>query len=140
MNNDSVKDNIRNFRKNQNLTQSEMADKLGISRTAYRNIENGETRLISDNVGKIAEILKMDTAELVLGYLPDKGETDDSGDGKLMEEVTRRHADETARLSSQIANLKTEISSLRGYIETLKELIRTKDEIIAMLKKLDSEI
>ena len=74
MDNDSVKDNIRNFRKIYKLTQSEMADKLGISRTAYRNIESGETRLISENVSRIADILHIRTEDLVLGYSPEPGQ------------------------------------------------------------------
>lgn len=122
MDNDSVKYNIRNFRKSHRLTQSEMAERLGISRTAYRNIEAGETKLINDTVGKIAGILEIDTAELVLGYPPQKT-------------AGRNQEKEIERMSLEIARLENEIANLRKHLETQEELIRTKDEIIGMLKK-----
>lgn len=139
MNNDTVKDNIRTFRKYHNVTQAEMADKLGMSRTAYRNLESGETRLLNENLDRIAEILNIGTEELVLGYHPlrkthsEKELTEQFY--RISAEREKKHSEEMETLSKEIEVLRKENSSLRQHIETQKELIRTKDEIINMLKK-----
>ena len=140
MDNDSVKDNIRNFRKIYKLTQSEMADKLGISRTAYRNIESGETRLISENVSRIADILHIRTEDLVLGYSPEPGQKEKNRrPGSIsaqLAEMKRAHEKETEEMSSEIIRLKKDLQYLTRRIEDLEELLKTKDEIISMMKKL----
>ena len=41
MDNTSIKNNIRKIRKARKFTQEEMAHKLGISVTAYRDFEKG---------------------------------------------------------------------------------------------------
>ena len=142
MDNDSVKDNIRNFRKIYKLTQSEMADKLGISRTAYRNIESGETRLISENVSRIADILHIRTEDLVLGYSPEPGQKEKNRrPGSIsaqLAEMKRAHEKETEEMSSEIIRLKKDLQYLTRRIEDLEELLKTKDEIITMMKKFES--
>jgi len=140
MNNDSVKDNIRNFRKNLQVTQSEMADRLGISRTAYRNLENGETRLLNENLGRIAEILNVGTEELVLGYHPRRqtsteDELADQYTGQITE-IRKRYKAEIDTLTEEISRLRLENTELRRHIETQQDLIETKSELIVMLKKL----
>ena len=70
MDNASIKSNIEKFRKASGISQSEMAERLGLSRTAYRNIEKGKTRLLSDILKRIAEELGKTTEELMLGYEP----------------------------------------------------------------------
>ena len=142
MDNDSVKDNIRNFRKIYKLTQSEMADKLGLSRTAYRNIESGETRLISENVSRIADILHIRTEDLVLGYSPEPGQKEKNRrPGSIsaqLAEMKRAHEKETEEMSSEIIRLKKDLQYLTRRIEDLEELLKTKDEIISMMKKFES--
>lgn len=142
MDNDSVKDNIRNFRKIYKLTQSEMADKLGISRTAYRNIESGDTRLISENVSRIADILHIRTEDLVLGYSPEPGQKEKNrrpgNVSAQLAEMKRAHEKETEEMSSEIIRLKKDLQYLTRRIEDLEELLKTKDEIISMMKKFES--
>ena len=140
MDNDSVKENIRNFRRNLRVTQSEMADKLGISRTAYRNLENGETRLLNENLGRIAEILNVGTEELVLGYHPRRqtsteDELADQYTGQITE-IRKRYKAEIDTLTEEISRLRLENTELRRHIETQQDLIETKSELIVMLKKL----
>ena len=71
MNNSSIKKNIRHFRKAKGYTQEEMAKKIGMSETHYRNIEKGSTVLISPVVGKIAEALGLSEDALILGPMTD---------------------------------------------------------------------
>ena len=70
MDNLTIKQNIRKARKKRNITQEEMADRLGISLTAYRDLEKGGTSVVHGKVIKMAELLETSTEEIVLGYRP----------------------------------------------------------------------
>ena len=68
MNNEEIRKRILARRKEQQLSQADLADRLSISQTAYYKIEKGRTHLISDHLPKIASILDLPEEELVLGY------------------------------------------------------------------------
>ena len=72
MDNTSIKNNIRNKRKEKKFTQEEIAHKLGISLTAYRDFEKGGTSIVNGNIMKLADLLETTTEELVLGYVPSR--------------------------------------------------------------------
>lgn len=132
MNTDSAKGNILKRRKEAGLSQEEMAEKIGISRTAYRNIETGKTRLISRHAENMASILGVSTEELLFGNSRNSA-TDTLSDIKArydtrIKDMESGHTEEEARLRSQI-------KFLEEYIAALKETVRTKDEVIGMLKK-----
>ena len=57
-----------------------MAHQLGISLTAYRDLEKGATAMINSNLPKIAEITGTALEELLLGYTPEPS------DGLLQDE------------------------------------------------------
>ena len=48
---------IRNIRKERNLTQSELAERLGTSQSAINRIENGKQNLTIDTLGNISDVL-----------------------------------------------------------------------------------
>ena len=52
------------LRKEKGLTQKEMAQKLGISETAYRQKEKGQRAFKSDEMFIIADILEKDIGEI----------------------------------------------------------------------------
>ena len=52
------------LRKEQGITQKELADKLGISETAYRQKEKGQRAFRSDEMFIIADILGKDIGEI----------------------------------------------------------------------------
>lgn len=52
------------LRKEQGITQKELADKLGISETAYRQKEKGKRAFRSDEMFIIADILGKDIGEI----------------------------------------------------------------------------
>ncbi len=133
MDNKSVKENISRIRRRQGLSQEEMAERMGISRTAYRNIEQGPTRLISDSIGKAAEILGVSAEEILLGYVPEKEVSNEISEmkvryGSRLRELESGHADELNRIKAHIGLMSELVSSLQ-------ENLRTKDEIISMLRK-----
>ena len=86
VNNISIKNNIRRIRKDRKITQEEMAHRLGISVTAYRDFEKGDTSIVNGNVMKLADLLETSTEEIVLGYRPSQME------GVVLEDVVRNTA------------------------------------------------
>lgn len=122
MDNASIKDNIRKIRKSKRITQEGMAHKLGISLTAYRDFERGETAIVNTNMQKVAEHLDVSQEELILGYQPTQME------GPVLEDVRQEYG-------SRINTLERRISDLEKLVCSLEETISTKNEIIAMLRK-----
>ena len=121
MDNSTIKDNIRRMRKASRLTQEEMANKLDISLTAYRDLEKGSTNIVNANVMKIAQLLDTSTEELVLGYRPVQTPA------KLLEDMRSEYG-------GRISAMQRRITDLEKLVETLEETIKTKNEIIIMLK------
>ena len=121
MDNNSIKENISSIRKKKGLTQEEMAHSLGISLTAYRDLEKGATSMINGNIYKIARLTGVTTEELVLGYRPEQSEGN-------IEDVRSEYG-------SKVENLMTRISDLEKIVASLEETVESKNEIIAMLKK-----
>jgi transcriptional regulator with XRE-family HTH domain len=127
MDNSTIKDNIRRMRKASRLTQEEMANKLDISLTAYRDLEKGSTNIVNANVMKIAQLLDTSTEELVLGYRPVQTPA------KLLEDMRSEYG-------GRISAMQRRITDLEKLVESLQETINTKNEIITMLKnRLDEE-
>ena len=122
MDNSTIKDNIRRMRKASRLTQEEMANKLDISLTAYRDLEKGSTNIVNANVMKIAQLLDTSTEELVLGYRPVQTPV------KLLEDMRSEYG-------GRISAMQRRITDLEKLVESLQETINTKNEIITMLKK-----
>ncbi len=121
MDNSTIKDNIRKRRKERKLTQEEMADRLDISLTAYRDLEKGHTNIVNANVIRIAELLETSAEELVLGYRPVQAP------GKLLEDMRSEYGNRLSVMERRIADLEKLVGSL-------EETIRSKNEIITMLK------
>ena len=121
MDNSTIKDNIRKRRKERKLTQEEMADRLDISLTAYRDLEKGHTNIVNANVIRIAELLETSTEELVLGYRPVQAP------GKLLEDMRSEYGNRMSVMERRIADLEKLVASL-------EETSRSKNEIITMLR------
>lgn len=58
---------IRKKRNELQYSQEYMASQLGISQPAYANLENGETKLNTKRLEKIAKILEVDMIDLLEG-------------------------------------------------------------------------
>lgn len=121
MDNSTIKENIRRIRNSQGLTQEQMAGRLGISLTAYRDLETGKTSMMNANVAKIAMMFDTTIEELVLGYRP----------VQMPEKVLRETQE---KYGKHIDTMKKRIEDLEKLVESLQETIETKNEIIGMLK------
>ena len=67
MDNNSIALNVRKLRDELSLTQAEMADMMGVSRTNYVSLESGKSLAISKNVMRLAKALDIDPSEILLG-------------------------------------------------------------------------
>lgn len=129
MDNNSIKENIRRIRKTRKLTQEEMAHRLGISITAYRDIERGSTSMMNSNISRIATHLETSAEEIVLGYHPIHT------DGKKLEELTGNYTSRISVLEKQVRDLERLVKTLEETIASKNEIIENNKEIILMLKK-----
>ena len=109
------------------MTQEDMAARLDISLTAYRDLERGSTNVMNANIFRIAELLEISVEELILGYRPVQAK------GIQVEDVR-------AEYGGQITVMERRISDLEKLVSSLEETIITKNEIISMLKKKLGEV
>lgn len=126
MDNSSIKQNIHNFRKKRRYTQEDVANMLGISVTAYRELERGGTSIVNPNIVRMADLMNTTTEELVLGYHPSESES------QRLEEVQEEYGNKVESLENKVRNLEKLVSSL-------EETVASKNEIISMLKKMLAE-
>jgi transcriptional regulator with XRE-family HTH domain len=129
MDNTTIKDNIRRIRKTRKLTQEDVAHRLGISLTAYRDLERGSTNIMNGNLSRLAEELETSTEELVLGYKPSLQAS------KTLEEVKGKYQGRVSLLEKQVEDLEKLVKTLEETIASKNEIIENNKEIIAMLKK-----
>ncbi len=137
MNNDSVKKNLERIRTEKKLSQEEMAGVLGVARNTYRNIEKGDTKLISDTVMKVAEWAGLTPEEVVLGYLP--VEDRDGALRDAREQMDKRIARLTDDYEEKLARSRKEIALLRDLIKEKDDNIRNLKSWIAILEKRSGE-
>ena len=129
MDNYSIKENIRRIRKARKLTQEEMAHRLGISLTAYRDIEKGSTSMVNSNITRIASHLETSAEELVLVYHPIQMNV------QKLEELTGSYTSRISVLEKQVENLEKLVKTLEETIASKNEIIENNKEIISMLRK-----
>lgn len=111
-----------------------MAAKLGVSRLTYRNIENGNTKLINEKLDKIASIVNMSKEELVLGYNPSEGNSSVLGE----QEVHYKGNEQLFRsdYENEINRLKFALEAEKKLNESLQVVIKSKEDIIRLQEKI----
>lgn len=129
MDNNTIKDNIRRIRKTRKLTQEDVAHRLGISLTAYRDLERGRTNIVNGNIGRLAEEFETSPEELVLGYKPSQQAS------RALEEAKGQYQSRVTLLEKQVEDLEKLVKTLEDTIASKNEIIENNKEIIAMLKK-----
>lgn len=130
----TIKTNIYRRRKTLSISQTEMADRLGMDRNTYRNIESGCTRIFNCHLEEIARVLNISSEELVLGYRIGDPECDPGlQDGRIrydaeIEILKREYAGRLAEADEKIRTLEKRISEL-------EEILQDKCEIISFLRE-----
>ncbi len=117
----SVNEKIRRIREAKDLTQEQMAEKLGVSQSAYGDIERGDNDPKLSKLQKIADIFEMQLSELV--DLSEKGTLNINFNKRgnnniyITSSLTEK---EMALKDKELAMQAREIENLREIITLLK--------------------
>lgn len=112
---------IRIARMKKKFTQEEVADALNISQRAYSKIENGEVALKIERLEKIANLLDVDSKELLPGAPTQNFEIvnySQIGNGQFINAINDK---ERELFEKVIKRQEEEIIYLRGIIDVLKK-------------------
>ena len=108
---------LRLFREFRNYSQEYIAEKLGITQTAYSRIENNQTKMTAERLGQIADILHVPVSELLSDTEPI---------------LQCNNSSFQYQLSSQEEHWKELSDNMKQRYENM---ISSKDEKIAFLEK-----
>ena len=122
-----INEKIRQLREQHQLSQENMADKLGMSVTGYAKIERGEVRSNLPRLEQISEVFDMDICEL-LSY----GETEKVYFNNSVTESTNSN---NFLFAVGNDNLEKAIQQLQLIISHKDELLAQKDKIILGLER-----
>jgi len=116
---DKVHINIRKLREGRGLSQTAMADELGIGRTTYINFETGKTKLYSKTLSKFAKFTGQKEEDIV-----SEGSEDD---------FLREEPDYETEKKAIITEYERRIEVLEGKLEAANRVISANEETIKTL-------
>ena len=127
----TIRENLKRARISSGLTQTEMAEKIGISVTAYQKIESGRTKILNTNFSKCAEVLGVSLSELVNGFVPVRDAA------AVIEDVRESYG---LKMRVQESGYLNEIQNKDREIGRLKDVIKDKEDTIATQKLLIDQL
>lgn len=136
MDNRTIKQNIAAFRKRLGMTQEQMAELIHISTTAYRDLEKGNTVILSEKIIDMAAKTGFSVEEIIqekpfrteeVGCLENAQKEYGSQNGDIRQEVER--------LRQESEHFRQEADYLRQINQLQSQMISDKDDIIKMLKR-----
>ena len=107
---------MRKFREFRNYSQEYVAEKLGITQNAYSRIETNQTKVTTDRLRQLAEILDIPVSDLISDVEPEINCSNGIKEsiGKELFDFAKRLYDQVIRTKDEkIASLEDEISNLR---------------------------
>ena len=136
MDNRTIKQNIAAFRKRLGMTQEQMAELIHISTTAYRDLEKGNTVILSEKIIDMAARTGFSVEEIIqekpfrteeVGCLENAQKEYGSQNGDIRQEVER--------LRQEAEHFRQEADYLKQINQLQSQMISDKDDIIKMLKR-----
>ena len=136
MDNRTIKQNIAAFRKRLGMTQEQMAELIHISTTAYRDLEKGNTVILSEKIIDMAARTGFSVEEII----QEKSfRTEDVG---CLENAQKEYGSQNGDIRQEVERLRQEAEHFRQEADYLKQInqlqsqmISDKDDIIKMLKR-----
>ena len=113
------------------ITQEEMADRIGISRTAYVKLENGSTHIVTESVLGFASATGIPLTTIIGECFPEEA-GDSLRDNGGYEEKIRALTDEYERKLEHKDGILAEKQKL---IDSLHETIRVQKQMISMYEQ-----
>ena len=117
---DELHTRIRRAREQAGLSQTEMAEELGVGRTTYINFESGRTRLFNPLLESMAQRLGISVEELLYGPRPD-------------EQLLRSNEELQRWRSSVVSDLEQRNSALQERLEAADKVIDAQGTTIRTL-------
>ena len=137
MSNSDVKKNIAEVRNSMQLTQAEMAHKIGISRQAYINLEHGKTSVINKQITKMAQRCGLPEEKILFGYSVEELSSNMLQESEAHKEQLNaviRERDESIEMLKEKLDILTQlIFSERQTVKTQIQLIDEQKTRIAHL-------
>jgi len=125
---------LRVLREFRNYSQEYIAEKLGITQNAYSRIENNQTKITAERLGRLAVILNIPPMELLSDKEPVLHFADSPPHTSPKEDHWKEMIENTRQLYGQVICSKDEkIAFLENEIHTLR---RERDKIIHLIEKL----
>lgn len=110
---------IKALREERGLSQSQLADELGIGRTTYLNFETGKTRLFSKNLVALAEYFQLSEEEILCGERPSEAVLRD------VEDFEERRLALIAEYEARLSDMNTKLQQAQQTIEDNKQIIQS---------------
>lgn len=110
---------IRNLRRERELTQSDLALKMGTTQSAIARIENGEQNLSTEMLSKISEVLNSDIVTVSTGALNIQVEG-----GKKLKGVITTKTSKNAAVALMAASLLNENTTTLKNVPKIEEVFR----------------
>ena len=122
-----VQEKIRFMRELKNLSQEEVAAKLGMSTYGYSKIERGETKANFPKLEEIAEVLEIDLMELLT--FGEKNVACLIGDNNP-------NSNNISQIVGSESEVRFEVQKLQLVVEHLQSTLIQKDKDIARLEEI----
>lgn len=123
---------MKEFREKENLSQSEMADRIGMSLRAYNSLESGRTRVFNRKLEKFAEVTGSDIEEIVVGYIPKESSAELK---ESFERLRTLHEKTISEYEERLAAERERCKQKDIQIESLTERLKDKEKLIRLLEK-----
>lgn len=138
----SISDSIRQIREQNDLSQEQVAERIGMSKNGYAKIERGESRITFERLKQIAVAFDMDIVDLVK-----------LGEKSFICQISENHSNNYYAAHSDAELLLSEIDKLKLINQHKDDIIALKEqalvqkeqenqslkEIIALLKAKSSD-
>ena len=129
-----IKTNITRLRTKLHLTQADVAERVGLSRQCYRNIEIGRTQLVHTSLDGIARALGSSPEGLILGFDPLDLDSDPRLESFKNTSILKNNV-EREYSQREIDRLLAENFQLREKISYMKQAMDAKDQLIDFMKR-----
>ena len=107
---------------------------IGLTETAYRNLENGDTRLVYERLGALAASLGTTEEYLLLGYEPQPASESElrAADNfrEQLHALAEDYEERIRQLQKTILNQHEVLEAKNGEILALQKLVKTLEERI----------
>ena len=116
----------RKARLDMRISQEEMADRMGISRTAYVKLENGTTRILSDCVLRFSRAAGIPLLKIIGECFPDEGGRilrEEADAEERLQTLRREYEERLERKASETDALKAVISAQQQTIDAQRGML-----------------